>query len=67
VDRRMGGTQSHSGHGGEEKNSRPLPGIKPVTVVPKWNPYLPSLRFASPSLRTKAEIVTSVKGTETTN
>jgi len=29
FDRRLGGAQSHSGHGGEEKNSQPLPGIKP--------------------------------------
>jgi hypothetical protein len=29
LDRRLGGPQSHSGHGGEEKNSQPSPGIKP--------------------------------------
>jgi len=28
MDRRLGGPQSHSGHGGEEKNSQPLPGIE---------------------------------------
>jgi hypothetical protein len=28
-DRRLGGPQSRSGHGGEEKNSQPPPGIEP--------------------------------------
>jgi hypothetical protein len=29
LDRRLGGPQSRSGHGGEEKNSQPSPGIEP--------------------------------------
>jgi hypothetical protein len=29
LDRRLGGPQSHSGSGGEEKNSLPSPGIEP--------------------------------------
>jgi hypothetical protein len=29
LDRRLGGPQSRSGRGGEEKNSRPLPRIEP--------------------------------------
>jgi len=29
IDRRLGGPQSHSGCGGEEKNSQPPPRIKP--------------------------------------
>jgi hypothetical protein len=29
LDRRLGGTQSRSGHGDEEKNSQPPPGIEP--------------------------------------
>jgi hypothetical protein len=28
LDRRLGGRQSRSGHGGEEKNSQPPPGIE---------------------------------------
>jgi hypothetical protein len=28
LDRRLVGIQSHSGHGGEEKNSQPTPGIE---------------------------------------
>jgi hypothetical protein len=28
LDRRLGGPQSRSGRGGEEKNSQPLPGIE---------------------------------------
>jgi hypothetical protein len=29
LDRRLGGPQIRSGHGGEEKNSQPPPGIEP--------------------------------------
>jgi hypothetical protein len=29
LDRRLGGPQSHSERGGEEKNSQPPPGIEP--------------------------------------
>jgi hypothetical protein len=29
LDRRLGGPQSRSGRGGEEKNSQPLPEIEP--------------------------------------
>jgi hypothetical protein len=36
LDRRLGGPQSRSGRGGEEKNSRPLSGIEP------WNPDRPA-------------------------
>jgi hypothetical protein len=35
LDRRLGGPQSRSGHGDEEKNSQPPPGIEPK------NPDLP--------------------------
>jgi len=31
LDRRLGGLQSGSEHGGEEKNSQPPPGIEPKT------------------------------------
>jgi hypothetical protein len=31
LDGRLGGPQSRSGHGGEEKNSQPPPGIEPRT------------------------------------
>jgi hypothetical protein len=32
LDRRLGGTQRRSEHGGEEKNSQPLPGLEPQIV-----------------------------------
>jgi hypothetical protein len=32
LDRRLGGPQSHSGRGGEEKNSLPLPGLDPPII-----------------------------------
>jgi hypothetical protein len=32
LDRRLGGPQSQSGRGGEEKNSQPLPGLEPLIM-----------------------------------
>jgi len=32
--RRLGGPQSWSGHGSEEKNSQPLPGLTPLIIQP---------------------------------
>jgi hypothetical protein len=32
LDRRLGGPQSQSGRGGEEKNSQPLPGLEPPII-----------------------------------
>jgi hypothetical protein len=32
LDRRLGGPQIRSGHGGEEKNSQPLPGLEPPII-----------------------------------
>jgi len=34
LDRRLGGLQSQSEHGGEEKNSQLLLGIEPATIQP---------------------------------
>jgi hypothetical protein len=34
LDRRLDGPQSQSGHGGEEKNSEPLPGLEPPIIQP---------------------------------
>jgi hypothetical protein len=34
LDRRLGGPQSQSGHGGEEKNFHPIPGLKPLIIQP---------------------------------
>jgi len=34
LDRRLGGPQSRSGRGGEEKNSQPLPGIEHPIIQP---------------------------------
>jgi len=33
LDRRLDEPQSQPAHGGEEKNSQPLPGIKPQTPI----------------------------------
>jgi hypothetical protein len=34
LDRRLGGSQSLSGRGGEEKNSQPLSGLEPPIIQP---------------------------------
>jgi hypothetical protein len=34
LDRRLGGAQSRSGRGGEEKNSQPLLGLEPPIIQP---------------------------------
>jgi hypothetical protein len=34
LDRRLGGPQSRSGRGGEEKNSQPLSGLEPLIIQP---------------------------------
>jgi hypothetical protein len=34
LERRLSGFQSRSGHGGEEKNSQPLPGLEPPIIQP---------------------------------
>jgi hypothetical protein len=34
LDRRLGGPQSQSGRGGEEKNSQPLLGLEPPIIQP---------------------------------
>jgi hypothetical protein len=39
LDRRLGGPQSRSGHGGEVKNSQPLPGIEPPIIQPVAQRY----------------------------
>jgi len=39
LDRRLGGPQSRSGHGGEEKNSQPLPGLEPPIIQPVAQNY----------------------------
>jgi hypothetical protein len=43
LDRKLGGPQSRSERGGEEKNSQPLPGIEPPiiqTVVQRYTTKL---------------------------
>jgi hypothetical protein len=32
MDRRLGGPQSRSGRGGENKNSQPFPGLEPLII-----------------------------------
>jgi hypothetical protein len=43
LDRRMGGSQSRSGCGGEEKNSQPLPGLEPPIFQPIAQRYTTEL------------------------
>jgi hypothetical protein len=39
LDKRLGGLQSRSGRGGEEKNSQPLPGLEPPIIQPLAQGY----------------------------
>jgi hypothetical protein len=39
LDRRLGGPQSRSGHGVEEKDSLPLPGLEPPIIQPVAQRY----------------------------
>jgi hypothetical protein len=41
--RRLGGPQSQSGHDGEEKNSRSLPGLEPLIIQPIAQHYTTEL------------------------
>jgi hypothetical protein len=43
LDRRMGGPQSRSGRGGEEKNSQPLSGLEPTIIQPVVQRYTTEL------------------------
>jgi hypothetical protein len=46
LDSRLGGPQSRSGRGGEEKNSQPLPGLKPPIIQPGAQSYTTELSRA---------------------
>jgi hypothetical protein len=39
LDRKLGGSQSRSGHSDEKKNSQPLPGLKPPIIQPVAQRY----------------------------
>jgi hypothetical protein len=43
LDRRLGGPESWSLHGGEEKNSQPLPGLEPLIIQPVAQRYTTEL------------------------
>jgi hypothetical protein len=43
LDRRLGGPQSRSGRGGEEKNSQPLPELEPPIIQPVAQSYTTEL------------------------
>jgi hypothetical protein len=45
LDRRLGGPQSRSGRGGEEKNSQPLPGLEPPIIQPVAQRYTSELSW----------------------
>jgi hypothetical protein len=45
LDWRLGGHQSRSGSGGEEKNSQPLPGLEPPIIQPVAQRYTTELRW----------------------
>jgi hypothetical protein len=52
LDRRLGGPQNRSGHGGEEKNSQPTPGIEPSNPDrPARSPALYRLSYHGSELK----------------
>jgi hypothetical protein len=50
LNRSLGGPQSRSGRGGEEKNSQPLPGLEPLIIQPVAQSYTMSLRIVTNSI-----------------
>jgi hypothetical protein len=50
LDRRLSGPQSHSRRRGEEKNSQPLPGLKPPIIQPVAQRYTTELSWILHSL-----------------
>jgi len=59
LDRRMVGSQSRSGRGGEEKNSQSLSGLEPPISQPNWKiiSYLAFCLFLILDLRLVAYII----------
>jgi hypothetical protein len=45
LDRRLGGPQSQSGRGGEEKNFRLVPGLEPPIIQPVTQRYATELSW----------------------
>jgi hypothetical protein len=43
LDRRLDGSQSRSGRGGEDKNSQPMPGLEPPIIQPAAQRYTTKL------------------------
>jgi hypothetical protein len=54
LDRMLGGPQGRSGHGGEDKNSQPLPGIEPPIIQPVAQRYTAELPWFLRSVITTA-------------
>jgi hypothetical protein len=50
LDRRLGGPESWSGHSGKEKNSQPLPGLKPPIIKPIAQRYTTELSWLLTSI-----------------
>jgi hypothetical protein len=51
LDRRLGGPQSRSGRGGEEKNSQLLPELEPLIIQPVAQRYTAELSWLILSTR----------------
>jgi hypothetical protein len=56
LDRRLGERQGRSGRGGEEKNSQPLPGLKPPVIQPIEQRYTTELSRLLLTAYSKAEL-----------
>jgi hypothetical protein len=58
LDRRLGGPQSRSGRGGEEKNSQTLPGFEFLFIQPVAQRYTAELNATFIALEVKELIFT---------
>jgi hypothetical protein len=59
LDRRLGGPQSRSGRGGEEKISQPLPGLEPPIIQPLAQRYTTELSRLTTNYYNSCDILAS--------
>jgi hypothetical protein len=60
MDRRLGGTQSLSGYGGEEKHFQPLTGMDPLIIQPVVQRYTTELSQLLISMSSKEFKILSI-------
>jgi hypothetical protein len=64
LDRRLGGPQSRSGRGDDEKNTHPLPGLEPLIIQPVGQHYtteLSRIHFSIDTLQKSVMMTTFIR------